>query len=81
MKRYLRAIYLELTKLRYGRQKTVLVTSADGNIQLVDALNKMAANGAVDYVLLYRTQFVCGSKFDYVNAIMHLAEKFEFRND
>ena len=57
------------------------ISGADDEIQLADALNEMAANGGVDYVLLNGTRFDCGSKFDYVKAIMHLAEKCEFRDD
>ena len=58
-----------------------VIPGANGEIQLADALNEMAASGGVDYVILNGTRFDCGSKRDYANAIMHLAKKCEFRDD
>ena len=58
-----------------------LISGANGEIQLADALNEMAASGGVDYIFLNETRFDCGSKLDYVKAIMHLAKKFQFSDD
>lgn len=53
---------------------------ANAEIQLADALNIMAARGGVDHVLLNGKRFDCGSKVEYVNAIICLAKKFDLIN-
>ena len=58
-----------------------VISGANGEIQLADALNEMAASGGVNYVILNGTRFDCGSKHDYVNAITHMAKKCEFSDD
>jgi UTP--glucose-1-phosphate uridylyltransferase len=50
-------------------------TSAIGEIQLADAINKQAANHAVEAVVLNGYRFDCGSVSGYLDAIMHVANR------
>ena len=46
---------------------------AGGEIQLADAINKQAANNAVEAVTLNGRRFDCGSVQGYLDAIMYMA--------
>ena len=46
----------------------------NGEIQLSDAINTQAANGAVSAVMLNGNRFDCGSVTGYINAIKHVAD-------
>ena len=48
---------------------------AGGEIQLADAINRQAANNAVEAVTLKGRRFDCGSVEGYLDAIMHVAER------
>ncbi|MGB1064168.1 MAG: UTP--glucose-1-phosphate uridylyltransferase GalU [Paracoccaceae bacterium] len=47
--------------------------SADGEIQLADAINAQAVNNAVEAVVLNGRRFDCGSVRGYLDAIIHMA--------
>ena len=48
---------------------------AGGEIQLADAINKLAVNNAVEAVMLNGYRFDCGSVQGYLDAILHVAER------
>lgn len=48
---------------------------ADGEIQLADAINKQAANNAVEAVTLNGRRFDCGSMRGYLDAIIYVADR------
>jgi len=48
---------------------------AGGEIQLADAINRQAANNAVESVKLNGHRFDCGCVEGYLHAIMHVAER------
>jgi UTP--glucose-1-phosphate uridylyltransferase len=50
---------------------------AGGEIQLADAINRQAANNAVEAVKLKGHRFDCGSVEGYLDAIMHVAERIK----
>ena len=50
---------------------------AEGEIQLADAINVLAANGAVEAVTLNGRRFDCGSVKGYLDAVMHEASRRE----
>ena len=49
-------------------------SGAGGEIQLSDAINKQAANNAVEAVTLNGRRFDCGSVQGYLDAIMHMID-------
>lgn len=49
---------------------------AEGQIQLADAINAQAVNGAVESVPLKGRRFDCGSVSGYLDAIMHMAGRY-----
>lgn len=48
---------------------------AGGEIQLADAINRLATNNTVEAVLLSGQRFDCGSVKGYLSAIVHLADR------
>jgi UTP--glucose-1-phosphate uridylyltransferase len=50
----------------------------DGEIQLADAINSQAINGAVEAVKLKGRRFDCGSVLEYVEAIKYVSSKYKF---
>ena len=49
-----------------------------GEIQLADAINKMASQNQVEYVLLNDRRFDCGSVKGYLEAIIFMAKELKF---
>ena len=47
----------------------------NGEIQLADAVNSLAAKGVVEAVMLKGTRFDCGSMHGYIDAIFHEAKR------
>ena len=48
---------------------------AGGEIQLADAINRLATNNTVEAVSLSGQRFDCGSVKGYLSAIVHLADR------
>jgi len=51
---------------------------AGGEIQLADAINSLAENGAVESVMLDGRRFDCGSVRGYVEAIKYISSDYKF---
>ena len=46
-----------------------------GELQLADAIDRLARNGKVEMVLLEGSRFDCGTERGYLNAILNLADR------